>query len=65
MGGVWERQIRTVRSILSRLLQQHGGQIDDESLRTLVCEVTAIINCRPLSVENLNDPLSQSLRITS
>ena len=59
MGGVWERQIRTVRSILARLLQQHGAQLDDESLRTLVCEVTTIINSRPLSVDNLNDPLSQ------
>ena len=24
IGGVWERQIRTVRSILARRLQQHG-----------------------------------------
>ena len=59
MGGVWERQIRTIRSVLARLLQQHGTQLDDESLRTLVCEVTAIVNSRPLSVENLNDPLSE------
>ena len=61
MGGVWERQIRTVRSILTNLLSTLGKQLDDESLRTLVCEVTAIVNSRPLSVENLNDPQSQVL----
>ena len=37
MGGVWERQIRTVRSILIHLLEQNGTQLDDESLRTLLC----------------------------
>ena len=30
MGGVWERQIRTIRSVLARLLQQHGTHLDDE-----------------------------------
>jgi hypothetical protein len=38
MGGVWERQIRTVRSVLSALLQSNGSQLDDELLRTLMCE---------------------------
>ena len=56
MGGAWERQIRSVRSILSTLLHQTGQQLDDEMLRTIMCEVTAIINSRPLTVENLNDP---------
>ena len=61
MGGVWERQIRTVRNILASLLCNMGKQLDDESLRTFICEVTAIINSRPLSVENINDPHSQVL----
>jgi len=56
MGGVWERQIRTVRSVLSPLLQNNGLQLDNESLRTLMCEVEAIINSRPLTVYLLNDP---------
>ena len=60
MGGVWERQIRTVRSILSPLLQNNGLQLDDESVRTLMCEVEAIINSRPLTVDLLNDPGSLS-----
>ena len=59
MGGVWERQIRTIRSVLARLLQQHGTHLDDEALGTFMFEVTAIVNSRTLSVENLNDPLSK------
>lgn len=56
MGGVWERLIRTVRSVLSVLLQEQGSQLDDEALRTLMTEVENVINSRPLSVENLSEP---------
>ena len=56
MGGVWERQIRTVRSVLSAILEKNGAQLDDEYLRTYLCECEAIINSRPLTVTNLNDP---------
>ena len=55
-GGVWERQIRTVRGVMSALLEKNGSQLDDEALRTFLCEVEAIINSRPLTVDNLNDP---------
>ena len=58
MGGVWERQIRTRRSVLSSLLLEHGTQLDDEALRTLMTEAESIVNCRPLTVENLTDPLA-------
>ena len=58
MGGVWERQIRTVRSILINLLEQNGTQLDDESLRTLLCETAAIVNSKPLTTDNLNDSTS-------
>jgi len=58
MGGVWERQIRSVRAVLSKLLLQCGSQLNDESFRTLLSEVMAIVNSRPLTVENLNDPTS-------
>ena len=60
MGGVWERQIRSVRNVLSSLLQDNGRQLDDESLRTLMCEAEAIVNSRPLTVNNLTDPDSLS-----
>ena len=59
MGGVWERQIRTVRKILAALLMEYGSHIDDEALRTLLCEVEAIINSRPLTcLPNHPDDLS-------
>ena len=58
MGGIWERQIRTTRSVLSSLLLEHGTQLDDEALRTLMTEAESIVNCRPLTVENLSDPLA-------
>ena len=62
MGGVWERQIRTVRRILATLLLEHTGRLDDESLYTLLCEVESIINSRPLTVisSDVKDPLPLS-----
>ena len=56
MGGVWERLIRTVRSVLSVLLQEQGSELDDEALRTLMTEVEIVIDSRPLTVENLSEP---------
>ena len=69
MGGVWERQIRTVRNVLSSLLRDNAKQLDDESLRTLMCEAEAIVNSRPLTVNQLADsdspePLSPSHLLT-
>ena len=58
MGGIWERLIRTTRSVLSSLLLDHGTQLDDESLRILMTEAESIVNCCPLTVENLSDPLA-------
>ena len=57
MGGIWERQIRTVRSVLSSILDQSAGRLDSSSLRTFLYEVMAIVNSRPLTTEHLNDPL--------
>ena len=56
MGGAWERLIRTVRSVLSALLRDHGTQLDDESLRTLMTETECVVNSRPLTVSNLTEP---------
>lgn len=55
MGGDWERQIRTVRTVLEGLLSSSGQQLDDESLRTLLYEAMAIVNGRPLTVNSLTD----------
>ena len=56
MGGVWERQIRSVRNVLNVLLDLHGSQLDDESLRTFMIEAECIVNSRPLAVDTLNSP---------
>ena len=59
MGGAWERQIRTIRRILSGLLLEFPERMDDETLRTLFCEVKAIVNSRPLTpVSDSPDDLS-------
>ncbi|XP_074655650.1 uncharacterized protein LOC141909164 [Tubulanus polymorphus] len=47
MGGVWERLIRSVRSVLCAITKEQV--LDDESLLTLMCEVEAIVNGRPLT----------------
>lgn len=46
-GGIWERQIRTVRKVLSSVVKQQ--LLEDEGLHTLLCEVESIINGRPLT----------------
>ncbi|XP_037394566.1 uncharacterized protein LOC119263501 [Pygocentrus nattereri] len=57
-GGVWERQIRTVRSVLSTVLADSAGRLDDTSLRTFFYEAMSIVNNRPLTVDNISDPTS-------
>ena len=69
MGGVWERQIRSARTILEGLLKTHSNSLNDESLRTLMAEDEVIINSRPLTVETISDskseiPLSPSNLLT-
>ena len=47
MGGVWERQICTVRAILTALLQQQ--RVDEDTLHTIFCVVEGIVNGRPIT----------------
>ena len=58
MGGVWERQIRSARSILSSLMQTRGRSLDEESLATLMAETEGILNSRPLATDSISDPTS-------
>ena len=53
-GGVWERLIRSVRSILRVLLKQQ--QVSDEILVTLMAQVEAILNSRPITKYS-DDPM--------
>ena len=55
-GGVWERMIRSARRILNGLMTSAESRLTTSSLRTLMYEVMAILNSRPLSVESLEDP---------
>ena len=52
-GGIWERQIRTVRKIMMSTIKEQT--LTDESLCTLLCEVEAIINSRPITTAQ-SDP---------
>ena len=51
-GGIWERQIRTVRDALSSTAAMCPGRLDDSSLRTLFYEAMTLVNNRPLSMSN-------------
>ncbi|WAR19971.1 hypothetical protein MAR_001809, partial [Mya arenaria] len=66
MGGVWERQISCIRNVLASLMDHCGTLVDDEELRTFMCEAANMVNCRPLSVEFINDlaPLSPQNHLT-
>ena len=57
MGGVGERQIGTVRNVLSSLTHDFGASLFKESLRTFLCETMAIVNSPLLTVDGLNDLL--------
>ena len=58
MGGIWERMIKSVRSVLLVLLQEQGAQLDDETLCTFMTKADNVINSLPLTVECLSDPAS-------
>ena len=61
MGGAWERQIGTVKRVLNSMLRAPDRLLDHESFCTLLTEVEAIVNSRPLTLEDVNDPESLPL----
>lgn len=54
-GGIWERLIRLVKKVLHSTIKQQS--MDDESFQTLLCEMEAILNARPITKasEDVND----------
>ncbi|XP_071505646.1 uncharacterized protein [Diadema antillarum] len=47
-GRVWERQIRTIRSILRATIDMCSGRVTDSALLTFLYESRAIVNNRPV-----------------
>ena len=60
-GGVWERLIRTIKTIIKSCIKDVNGRIDDEALRMFLCEVEAIINSSRLALASISDPTSDVL----
>ena len=48
-GGVWEREIRTIRNVLNGILNTQPIRLSNDSLNTLFCEIESILNNRPLT----------------
>ena len=47
MGGVWERQIRSARTILSSLIRTHSMSLDEDS------RVLCLLKLKPLLIQDL------------
>lgn len=70
MGGIYERQILSARSILLSLLKTNSQSLNDESFRTLMADVERNMDSKPLTAETLSDvtshkPLSPSDLLTT
>ncbi|XP_070550848.1 uncharacterized protein [Ptychodera flava] len=58
-GGIWERQIGTIRGVLDSMHYQLGKQqYTHDLLTTLMAEASAIVNSRPITTvsSDANDP---------
>ena len=56
MAGVWERLIRSTKNVLRALINNENQRcVSDETLHTVLCEVEAILNDRPIS-QNYSSP---------
>ena len=68
-GGVWERQIGTIRQVLNGMFSDLGpGQLTHELLVTLMAEVVGIVNSRPIATLPTDveqpQPLSPNMLLT-
>lgn len=53
MGGCWERMVRTVKSILYKLMQSFRTP-SDELLLTMLSQIECVVNSRPLTTVPLS-----------
>ena len=64
-GGVWEKQVRTVRSVLKSMFSLQKAAVDSTTLRTFMYEAMAIVNSRPLTtVEGEINPITPNMLLT-
>ncbi len=68
-GGVWERQIGTIRQVLNGMFSDLGpGQLTHELLVTLMAKVVGIVNSRPIATLPTDieqpQPLSPNMLLT-
>ncbi|KAJ8034139.1 hypothetical protein HOLleu_20858 [Holothuria leucospilota] len=59
MGDTWERMVRSVKRVLYSLLKEQS--VCDETLLTVMSEVEAILNSRPITtvtMDSSDEPLS-------
>lgn len=59
-GGMWERLVRSIKTCLRKVLGR--SYLEHEELQTLICEVEAVINSRPLTY--LHTESSEPLSLT-
>ncbi|KRX86446.1 hypothetical protein T4E_10538 [Trichinella pseudospiralis] len=59
MGGYWERLVRSIKESLRKILGK--ALLDEEELRTTLCEVEASLNARPLTFVGEEDHESHPL----
>ena len=57
-GGVWERHIRTIRSILNTTLSKLTHPPDSAILQTFLYDAMAVMDGRPFSQGTLHNPMS-------
>ena len=58
LRGAWERSVRSIRCILSALVNK-GQTLTDDSLETLLIKVEKILNSRPLITPLVIDPTAE------
>ncbi len=46
-GGAWDRCISTTRKVIKAVMKEQV--LDDEGINTLMCEVEAVVNGRPIT----------------
>ncbi|XP_033121877.1 uncharacterized protein LOC117120885 [Anneissia japonica] len=67
-GGVWERQIRTVRQVFNAMMLELGPRQLTHELLTTLAEASAIVNSRPIvtisSDPNDPQPLTPNMLLT-